>query len=185
MPSFLPAHLEQLGFEVRQSGAVAYILPPLCAVSAGTLQMGSEKKRRDPQAEDDERPRHPVALGAFQIGRFPVTIAEYACFVAAGLREPGNWDLQLQRLDHPVDLVSWRDATAFATWLAIVTGQPWRLPTEAEWEWAARGAEGRIYPWGDQWDPARQYQRGRQARMDAGGHLSLRRQSVRRAGYGG
>ncbi|HEY7984782.1 MAG TPA: SUMF1/EgtB/PvdO family nonheme iron enzyme, partial [Ktedonobacterales bacterium] len=61
----------------------------------------------------------------------------------------------LQRLDHPVVKVSWLDATAYAAWLARVTGLPWRLPTEAEWEWAARGEEGRLYPWGDQWDPAR------------------------------
>jgi formylglycine-generating enzyme required for sulfatase activity len=151
----VPSRLAALGFVARHSGAVASILPPLCAVPAGTLQMGSDKKRRDPQAEYDERPQHPVALGAFQIGRYPVTVAEYACFVAAGQREPGGWEEQLQRLDLPVELVSWRDVTAYAAWLAQLTGQFWRLPTGAEWEWAARGADGRIYPWGDQWDPLR------------------------------
>ena len=60
-----------------------------------------------------------------------------------------------KRLDHPVVCVSWQDATAYAAWLAKLTGQPWRLPTEAEWEKAARGTDGRIYPWGNTWDKAR------------------------------
>ncbi|HEX6819078.1 MAG TPA: SUMF1/EgtB/PvdO family nonheme iron enzyme [Ktedonobacterales bacterium] len=49
----------------------------------------------------------------------------------------------------------WHDAVAYADWLARQTGQPWRLPSEAEWEKAARGADGRIYPWGDSFDKAR------------------------------
>src|SRR6185437_17051539 len=51
--------------------------------------------------------------------------------------------------------VSWSDAMAYVVWLAQLTGQPWRLPTEAEWEKAARGTDGRIYPWGDEFDKAR------------------------------
>ncbi len=59
------------------------------------------------------------------------------------------------RPDHPVVLVSHDDARAYATWLSEVTGLTWRLPTWQEWEKAARGLDGRVFPWGDDWDPAR------------------------------
>jgi formylglycine-generating enzyme required for sulfatase activity len=92
-----------------------------------------------------------------------VTVAEYACAVRAkAVREPSvgtwgsiTWADQLQRPDHPVVRVSWHHAWAYAAWLAQVTGQPWRLPTEAEWEKAARGTDGRLYPWGDAFDGTR------------------------------
>jgi formylglycine-generating enzyme required for sulfatase activity len=123
--------------------------------------MGSDPKR-DSQAEDCEKPQHRVTPAAFQIGRYPVTVAEYACFVRAGHAAPQRgtyrpitWDDQLKRLDHPVVCVTWHDAVAYAAWLAKLTGQSWRLPTEAEWEKAARGTDGRIYPWGDAFDKAR------------------------------
>src|SRR5262249_1490040 len=66
---------------------------------------------------------------------------------------------QLDRLDHPVVCVQWYEAVAYTRWLSIVTGKPWRLPTEAEWEKAARWDHKRkgshIYPWGDHWDASR------------------------------
>jgi formylglycine-generating enzyme required for sulfatase activity len=96
-----------------------------------------------------------VTLPAFQIARCPVTVAEYACFVRSGQREPRNWQVQLAKLDHPVVFVTWHDAMAYAAWLAKLTGQHWRLPTEAEWEKAARGTDGRIYPWGGTFDRTR------------------------------
>ena len=116
--------------------------------------MGSDPAR-DPQAYDDEQPQHRVILGAYRIGRYPVTVAEYACFVRAGQRAPGYWRIQLRKLLHPMVHVSWRDATAYAAWLAQCSGAVWRLPTEAEWEKAARGTDGRIYPWGDAFDQSR------------------------------
>jgi formylglycine-generating enzyme required for sulfatase activity len=108
-------------------------------------------------------------LPAFQIARFPVTVAEYACAVRAGVMRapavdsysPISWPIQLARPDHPVVNISWHDAMAYAKWLAARTGQPWwRLPTEAEWEKAARfdptsGTSERIYPWGDPFDRSR------------------------------
>ncbi len=127
--------------------------------------MGSDK-RHDNQAYGSELPQHQVSLSAYQIARFPVTVAEYACAVRAkAVREPPkgylgtDWQTQLQRLDHPVVCISWQDALVYTRWLAKMTGQPWRLPTEAEWEKAARwDAErqiSRVYPWGDAFDKAR------------------------------
>ncbi len=70
-----------------------------------------------------------------------------------------DWQRQLGKLDHPVVCVSWHDAVAYAAWLAQVTGQAWRLLTEAEWEKAARWdpvtRHSRIYPWGDAFDQSR------------------------------
>jgi toxoflavin biosynthesis protein ToxD len=153
-----PPRLAELGFEGRVINGVEVIIPPVCDVPAGQFQFRMGSKFFEPGAADNERPDWPVTLPAFQIGRFPVTVAEYACFVRAGQREPQraefegeamDWQTQLQRLDHPVVCVTWNDAREYTSWLSYVTGQPWRLPTEAEWEKAARGTDGRIYPWGD------------------------------------
>ena len=72
-----------------------------------------------------------------------MTVAEYACFVRTGYREPGDflsgdWDRSLQHLDHPAAWITWADAMAYAEWLAEQSGMPWRLPIEAEWEKVAR-----------------------------------------------
>jgi formylglycine-generating enzyme required for sulfatase activity len=74
---------------------------------------------------------------------------------ATGCSTPDDWSRQQQRPDHPLVNVTWHDALAYVQWLAQVTGEPWRLPTEAEWEKAARGTDRRIYPWGNQWDRTR------------------------------
>jgi formylglycine-generating enzyme required for sulfatase activity len=98
-------------------------------------------------------------LPTYEIAHFPVTVAEYACFVRSGQLEPKrvlldgpSWKAQLQQLDHPVVNVSWDDAQSYAKWLSLMTGVTWRLPTEGEWEKAARGTDGRIYPWGDEFE---------------------------------
>jgi formylglycine-generating enzyme required for sulfatase activity len=156
----VPQRLRTLGFTLAPNADV--IIPPTVEVPAGTFTMGSDK-RRDRQAQDDEL-QVQVNLAAFRIGTFPVTVAEYACALAAKARgateakdiaEPGNWAQQQQKPDHLVVYVSWLQAIAYADWLSKVTSQPWRLPSEAEWEKAARGTDGRIYPWGDQWDKTR------------------------------
>jgi formylglycine-generating enzyme required for sulfatase activity len=88
------------------------------------------------------------------MGKYPVTNEEYAAFVAAtGHSAPGNWKSSqptAEKLDHPVVSVSWDDAVAYCRWLSEATGRSFRLPSEAEWEKAARGTDGRIYPWGKQ-----------------------------------
>ena len=158
-PDRFPPQLAQLGFVAEKRNGVAFIIPPVCQVSAGEFLMGSDK-RRDSQASSDEQPQHRVNLAAYAIARFPVTVAEYACFVeGANHRRPNNWQQQMQKLDHPVVYVSWDDAVAYAAWLAKLTQQPWRLPTEAEWEkaarWDARAGVARLYPWGDTFDASR------------------------------
>jgi formylglycine-generating enzyme required for sulfatase activity len=157
-PDHFPRRLASQGF-VGKTALVAgkvveYIVPPLCPVPAGSFLMGSDPKR-DKETYGDEQPQHTIMLPAYQVACYPVTVAEYACFVRAGQAEPPGWQDQLSKLDHPVVSVSWHNSVAYAAWLAERSGQPWRLPTEAEWEKAARGSDGRIYPWGDQFDKAR------------------------------
>jgi formylglycine-generating enzyme required for sulfatase activity len=109
--------------------------------------MGSE------EGQDDERPVHRVWVDAFALGSSQVTNAEYAAFLeATGHRPPPAWnDSQLNHPKQPVVAVSWFDAAAYCGWLTTFTGASFRLPTEAEWECAARGgAEGKLYPWGDE-----------------------------------
>ncbi len=162
-----PERLATLGYTPQAREGVEWIIPPVCLVPAGQFRLGSDQAH-DPQARDDELNRRVVTLPAFEIARFPVTVAEYACFLAdarhqAQRQEPQQWATQRQRLDHPVVYVSWYDAFDYAVWLAERTQQPWRLPTEAEWGKAARcvpreplGASShRIYPWGDRFDQTR------------------------------
>ncbi len=134
---------------------VNYIIPPVVAIPEGEFLMGSDKSK-DKYASSDELPQHTVHLDTYEIGKYPLTVAEYALFVEATHRAaPRNWEEQKQRPEHPVVYISWDDAQAYAQWLAQVTGQPYRLPSEAEWEKAARGTDGRIYPWGNEWDASR------------------------------
>lgn len=156
-----PLCLMQLGFRLMQvidatgRDQYCYVIPPICEVPAGPFLMGSDQQQ-DPDAENNELPQHAVTLPVYEIARYPLTVGEYACFVYATKRaEPNAWGHQQFHPDHPVEYVSWHDALAYAHWLAQVTNEDWRLPTEAEWEKAARGADGQIYPWGDKWDKSR------------------------------
>jgi formylglycine-generating enzyme required for sulfatase activity len=161
-PARFPQRLANLGFTAHSDKGVDYILPPICTVPAGPFLMGSDPKQ-DEGAWDNEQPQHTVTLPTYDIARFPVTVAEYACFVRAGHPEPKpirflgdvDWQAQVKHLDHPIVSVTWQDAVDYAYWLSVRTSQSWwRLPTEAEWEKAARGTDGRIYPWGDLFDKA-------------------------------
>ena len=148
----------------------------LARIPAGEFLMGAA------DGDEDERPVHRVFVSEFLIGRFPVTNDQYAQFVrAAGYQPPrvrelpriatAERDSEFHRLavpyvwhdadppagrgSHPVVLVRHADAIAYCEWLSASVGRLIRLPTEAEWEKAARGGvDGRRYPWGDEIMPS-------------------------------
>jgi formylglycine-generating enzyme required for sulfatase activity len=129
-------------------------LDELVTIPAGEFFMGSES------GASREQPLHKVYLNAYAIGKYPVTNAQYQRFVAATGRPPPRFwrdgKFAPWQATQPVVCVTWHDAQAYCAWLTASTGRPYRLPTEAEWEKAARGdADQREYPWGDQFDPQR------------------------------
>jgi formylglycine-generating enzyme required for sulfatase activity len=103
-----------------------------------------------------EQPQHEVNIPAFEIATYQVTNAEYFVFVwATGHRVPQYWHGFRHAdavKDHPVVGISYDDTIAYCAWLSKQTGNKYRLPTEAEWERAARGDDIRIYPWGDRFE---------------------------------
>jgi formylglycine-generating enzyme required for sulfatase activity len=125
-----------------QAGQTETVLVP-----EGSFTMG------DNEGRPDERPAHRVTLSAFRLAVLPVTNEDYAAFLAAtGHAQPRFWDdPAFSHPRQPVVGVSWFDATAYCAWLSDLGGAAFRLPTEAEWEKAARGgAEGAKYPWGEE-----------------------------------
>jgi toxoflavin biosynthesis protein ToxD len=106
-----------------------------------------------------EQPLHKITLPAFEICKYPITNEAYYQFVLdANYRIPRGWiglRYSDEYKDHPVTWVTWQDAQAYVKWMNERTGDRYRLPTEAEWEKAARGTDARIYPWGDGFDPWR------------------------------
>lgn len=138
--------------------------PEMVLIPAGEFLMGSDLEK-DPHAKDEECPQHTLYLFDYAMARTPVTNAQYAVFLRATRhRPPPHWKLLLffkkrwppiGRKGYPVVNVSWYDALAYCEWLSEVTGRSYRLPSEAEWEKAARGSGGRIYPWGDEWHAER------------------------------
>jgi len=120
--------------------------PKLALIPAGWFTMGSET------GQDNERPVHRVWVETFELSECQVTNREYALFIqACGTEAPALWsDPSFSHPDQPVVAVSWFDAVQYCDWLSEMTGRKYRLPTEAEWERAARGGqEGKQFPWGD------------------------------------
>jgi formylglycine-generating enzyme required for sulfatase activity len=129
---------------------------PMISISAGDFPMGSGNTDRDAGA--DEKPQHTVYLDLFSIDKYEVTNAQYKKCVDASKCSPPSSTRSVSRSayygnpqfdNYPVIFVSWFDAKNYCEWAGK------RLPTEAEWEKAARGADGRIYPWGNVWDGTR------------------------------
>lgn len=132
--------------EVEQMAAIE-VPGGMVAVPAGEFLMGSDP-RKDRAAGPQEFPQHQVYLAAFEIDRYEVSNVEYLRFVlATGMEWPQFWRAQPfpeKMATHPVINVSWQEADAYCRWAGK------RLPTEAEWEKAARGEDGRIFPWGNE-----------------------------------
>jgi len=144
--------------------AATTILPDMVLVPAGEFQMGNNFN----DGYSHELPVHTVYLDAYYIGKYEVTNEQYSAFLneMGNQSEGGSTWLEINSLDcnivesggvytpksgkanHPVVEVSWYGARAYCTWLTNKTGSTYRLPTEAEWEKAARGTDQRRYPWG-------------------------------------
>jgi len=119
----------------------------MITIPAGEFLMGCES------GAANERPVHRVLVDEFAIGRFAVTNRLYRLFIESSDHEaPSGWShLRFNHPDQPVTSVSWSDAAAYCEWLSKKAGKLYRLPTEAEWERAARGGlEGKLYTWGDE-----------------------------------
>ena len=176
MAIFQPGEAEQIDIQTRieAADALGQVGDPRLAennwvtIPAGTFLMGAQKQNEkgrnyDPDAQDNETV-HEVTLRGFRIRRFAVTVQEYATFIAQGgyseakywaegfgkFKEPEDWERQKKFPNRPVVSVSWFEAAAYCAWAGC------RLPTEAEWERAARGPQCFRYPWGNEppLDPA-------------------------------
>jgi formylglycine-generating enzyme len=115
-------------------------------VPEGWFWMGSDS------GQDNERPVHRVWIDTFLLAACQITNVEYAHFLhAAGVAPPPHWnDPYFNHREQPVVAVSWFEAKQYSDWLSAATGKHFRLPTEAEWERAARGgSENKLFPWGD------------------------------------
>ena len=120
--------------------------PVLITIPAGQFRMGSEI------GQDNERPVHTVFVDSFYLAAKQVANAEYAVFLeeTSALPPPFWNDPNFNHPQQPVVGVSWFEAARYSEWLSAKSGRRYRLPFEAEWEWAARGGvEGKLFPWGD------------------------------------
>jgi len=145
-----PAAIPQM--TVSNPNEIAITLAPgvemvFVHVPAGEFWMGAEAD--DPQASTDELPPHPLTLSEYWIGKYPVTQRQFRAYLEASAR-PGRWKVETGKEEHPVVHVNWPDALAFCRWASQVSGAAIRLPSEAEWEKAARSSDRRMYPWGNQ-----------------------------------
>ena len=143
-----PSRHEALGKTPIGDSLGPSIEPEILLIPAGDFLLGSQPWR-DEHARQDEQPQTSLYLPDYWLARTPVTNAQYAAFVAATERR--GWQPPPGKENHPAVNVSWHDAKAYCRWLAQLTGRLYRLPTEPEWEKGARGTDGRIWPWGDQW----------------------------------
>jgi formylglycine-generating enzyme required for sulfatase activity len=139
-------------------------------LEGGTFWMGAQSwdpkgRNYDQEADEDEEPVRRVKMKGFYLQKYPVTVEEYGRFVEAGgyteekwwkaggfgtVESPDEWPDQQKQPNWPVTGVSWYEANAYCAWRSAESGFEVRLPTEAEWERAARGRESQRFPWGEQ-----------------------------------
>lgn len=143
--------------------------PRMCAVPYGAFRMGVDESEVPSLARHyglpeawfmKSTPQHEVVVDAFEIAAYPVTEGEYARFLAETQVDeaPAHWPggcAPAYRRTHPVHGVSWQGALLYAEWVSQCTGLHYRLPTECEWEKAARGSDLRSFPWGNDFDVRR------------------------------
>lgn len=136
---------DEMTIQLAEGVEMAFVRVP-----AGEFWMGSYGN--DPNAYSSEKPRHKVHLDAYWIGKYPVTNAQYEMFVKSnGYKKPSHWKkgiIPANKEDHPVINMNWKDAQAFCLWASKISGRAIHLPSEAQWEKAARGTDERKYPWG-------------------------------------
>jgi formylglycine-generating enzyme required for sulfatase activity len=134
----------------------SYFEPETVLIPAGPFLMGSPPGEGIPAYET---PQHEVNLPAYRIGKYPVTNVQYEQFVregGSGVQPPQVWlgrGVQAGIEKQPVTGVSFYDALEYCRWLSQKTGRQYMLPNEAQWEKACRGSDGRMYPWGNTFDP--------------------------------
>ena len=127
--------------------------PRMVVVPAGAFLMGSSDS--EPGRGADEGPQHRVAVRSFALGAFEISFAQwFACVDDGGCNGYRPADFAPGQANFPAVNISWRDAEAYARWLAAKTGRAYRLPSEAEWEYAARAGSTSPYPWGERADHA-------------------------------
>ena len=144
--------------------------PEMVRVPAGYFWMGTSDKQvkhlveTDQWAEDwvdqglfkVEQPQHQIYVQGFEIGRYPVTNLDYYFFIMeTNATVPRQWpgfQFNDNEADHPVVGISLKEALVYCQWISKVLRSPYRLPSEAEWEKAARSGDARIYPWGEQFE---------------------------------
>ena len=148
-PSFFQVALQSLGIEKNMQGYWEIVFNDgitMIYIPAGEFVMGVPW---DSGGADDESPLHNVFLDGCWISKYEITFDQYDRFCLETGRSQ-MYDYGRGRKNHPVIGVTWQDCQDFCQWLSLKTGAQFRLPTEAEWEKAARGTKPREYPWGDQ-----------------------------------
>lgn len=120
-------------WELEPKNARTLLVPDLIQVPGGTFRMGSL------EGFTDELPIHTVTVSGFSMGKYEITVKQYRDFCTATNRAFPQNPFWAWADDHPIVFVSWHDATAYCAWLSSQTGKRFRLPTEAEWEYAAKG----------------------------------------------
>jgi formylglycine-generating enzyme required for sulfatase activity len=163
-----PPPTPQPGDVFRDTLADGNLGPEMVVIPAGTFQMGDIQG----VGSDREKPVHWVSIGSFAMGRYEITNAEYVHFLNSVKRRgpagepwfntkdenedshiigtPGNFGVETGYENHPVIEVSWYGVTAYADWLSQQTGKSYRLPSEAQWEYAARAGTDTQYWWGNE-----------------------------------
>lgn len=139
--------------------------PVLVALSGGSYRMGSPQQ--EPNRDVDEGLRHGVRIAAFAIGQYEVTVAQYLACVQANACSAPLWQsdrtlftelgMSVEAPNHPIVGVSWQQALGYVQWLSQVTGKNYHLPSETQWEYAARSGTNSAWSFGDAAAKAKQY----------------------------